>query len=200
MSPGTHAAEDGSFSRSAGIQAGRAAVLIGVAFIIGFLLLHRVPGGVSDSVGAGSGSQASLPTLPTLPSQSGGRAPASTVSLPASGSATTSTTKAPKDVKVLVANGTTTAGLASQVTESLRTKGYTTLTPTDTSAHVTTSMVYFEPGYGSDAAALATKLGLAASAVSAMPTPSPVPALGTANVLVVAGPNLNTAAGTTSTT
>ena len=198
MSPGSHAADDGSFNRSAGIQAGRAAVLIAVAVLIGFLLLHRVPGGPSVPIGAGTPTtpQASLPTVPT---QAGGGNTQPTTTAPTN-PASSSTTRAPKDVKVLVANGTSTAGLASRVSETLRTKGYTTLTPTDTASKVTTSMVYFEPGYGDDAAAIASKLGLALSAVGAVPTPSPVASLGTANVLVVAGPNLNTATSTTSTT
>jgi len=197
VSPGSHAADDGSFSRSAGIQAGRAAVLIGIAFLIGFLLLHRVPGGASDSVSTGTVPQASLPTVPS-PTRGVGSTP--TITSAPVASATTSTTRAPKNVNVLVANGTATAGLASRVTETLRAKGYNTLTPTDTSGQVTASMVYFEPGYGSDATAIARALGLSPTVVGAMPTPSPVPSLGTANVLVVAGPNLNTTAGSTSTT
>ena len=40
MRRGAHAADDGSFNRSAAIHTGRAAVLLVVAFLIGVGLLH----------------------------------------------------------------------------------------------------------------------------------------------------------------
>jgi LytR cell envelope-related transcriptional attenuator len=192
VSPGSHASGDGSFGRSAGIQAGRAALLIVVAVLIGFVLLHRIPGAVS--VGTPStGSGFTLPTVkgssstPTIPSQSS--TPTTSVSL-----------RAPSSVKVLVANGTSTAGLASRISTALHTKGYDTLTAVDSTVHPTATIVYFQPGYGPDAAALAGKLNLPSSAVQAMAQPPPVGNLSTAEILVVVGPDLNTGSSTTATT
>jgi hypothetical protein len=190
VSPGPHAAGDGSFGRSAGLQAGRATILIAVAVLIGFVLLHRSPGA------------ASIGTLPSGPSattkttgQGGGSVPTSALTTPP-----TVALRTPQSIKVLVANGTSSIGLAGRISDALHAKGYNTLSPTDASQHPTSSFVYFEPSYGSDAAALASKLNLPATAVSAMPTPPPVAKLNGANILVVAGPNLLSSASTTSTT
>src|SRR6185295_8859865 len=73
---------------------------------------------------------------------------------------------------------------------------------------VRTTSVYFTAGFESEAHAVAAALTLPATSVQAMPTKAPVPQLGTANVLVVAGedivPSLSstttTAKGTTGTT
>lgn len=196
MSPGSHAADDGSFGRSAGIQAGRAAVLIGVAVVIGFLLLHRSPGSTSVRTAFPRSS-----TRPDTVGHTGAGFGGSGVTTSTNSPTTTATLKDPKNVKVLVANGTGSAGLAGRVSATLRTDGYVTLTPTDSTQKVTATVVYFAPNYGPEAAALAAKLSLPRSVVSAMPTPAPVTSLGGANVLVVAGPNLaSSSSNTTSTT
>jgi hypothetical protein len=170
-------------------------VLIGVAVVIGFILLHRSPG--STSVGT------TLPRSSTSPDtvSPAGTGTGAGVTTPTNSPTTAANLKSPKNVKVLVANGTSTAGLAGRVTTTLHTDGYATLTPTDSTQKVPATVVYFEPGYGADAAALAGKLSLPPSVVSAMPTPAPVASLSGANVLVVAGPNLaSSSSSTTSTT
>jgi hypothetical protein len=116
---------------------------------------------------------------------------------------TTAPLRTPQNIKVLVANGTSTAGLAGRVSDTLHAKGYDTLSPVDSTQHPSSTIVYFEPGYGNDAAALAGKLGLPSSAVSAMPPAPPVANLNGAQILVVAGANLigsSAASSTTSTT
>jgi LytR cell envelope-related transcriptional attenuator len=190
--PGSHAAGDGSFGRSAGIQAGRAILLIGVAVVIGFVLLHHAGGGTAGPISTGG-----APTTPRTTTATGTGGTTTTLR------STTSTSvalRAPEAVKVLVANGTSTAGLAGRVTSTLHAKGYNTLTATDASTKPTSSIVYFEPGYGPDAAALAAKIDLPTTAVLPIQSPPPVANLSGAQILVVAGPDLVSSSTTTPTT
>lgn len=198
MSPGSHAAGDGSFGRSTGIQAGRAALLIAVAVVIGLLLLRHSPGGASTPISVGTGETTSSLSQTSTSLGIGGTGPGTT----AKPLTTTSTTpqRAPQDIKVLVANGTSTAGLASRVSNIVHAKGYNTLASTNSTQRPAASIVYFQPSYGSDAAALAAKLSLPAAAVQAMPQPPPVSNLNSANILIVVGPDLVNAASTTSST
>jgi hypothetical protein len=191
--PGSHATGDGSFGRSAGIQAGRAALLIGIAVLIGFVLLHHTSGAL---VSVGPPSKGPSLTLPPA----GGGSTNTTVPNSSILPTTTIPLRTPQSIKVLVANGTSSGGLASRISSALHAKGYDTLTPVDSTVHPAATIVYFKPGYGSDAAALAGKLNLAASAVQPIAQPPPVSNLSTAQILVVVGPNLNTAASTSSTT
>jgi LytR cell envelope-related transcriptional attenuator len=195
VKPGSHAAGDGSFGRSAGIQAGRAVLLIGVALVIGFVLLHRSPGGATGAVSSGGGT-----TLPAATSSPGTGATGGTTTSTRTSATTATPLRAPENVKVLVANGTTTNGLAGRITTELHAKGYNTLTATDTPNRPHASIVYFEPGFGPDAASLASKLSLPATAVLPMGIPPPVSNLSGAQILVVAGPDLLSSSSTTSTT
>jgi hypothetical protein len=194
MSPGSHASPDGSFGRSAGIQVGRAAILLVVATLIGLALLHRGSGGGRGgglAVDGGNTTATSAATIPTTQ-----------FSPPGSSNTTgTQALRAKADIKVIVANGTGTSGLASTVSTSLRTKGYNTLASTNSNQKVTATVIDFAPGYDADAAVMAGLLGLPPTAVKPMPPTAqlPVPALNGANILVVAGPEL-AATSTTSTT
>jgi hypothetical protein len=125
-------------------------------------------------------------TFPTTTSTPGGHAPAS--------------------VKVLVANGTNTAGAASRVVPPLTSAGYNVLAPTDATkaakASTRASVVYYTPTYDLDAKIIATHLTLQLSAVQPLPTTAPVANTQGANVIVVVGPDLAGASsgGTTATT
>lgn len=198
MSPGSHATDDGSFARSAGIQAGRAAVLIGLALLVGLILLHRSPGAAPTPVAIGDSSttRSSRPSASTTTTKKA----TGTTTRPAGTTTTTVPLRSAQDIKVLVANGTSTPGLAGSVSNTLHTKGYDTLASTNATTKPTGSLVFFQPGYGADAASLATKLNLPAGAVQAMPSPPPVSSLNSADILVVAGPDLANAVATTSTT
>ena len=93
MRRGRQAADDGSFARSVGVHTARGAVLIGIAVFLGIVLLQKVDSGksVDSSV----------------------RAADSTTVPPTTAPAVTTTTRSPTQVKVLVANGTTTSGVAA---------------------------------------------------------------------------------------
>jgi hypothetical protein len=190
--PGQHAASDGSFGRSAGIQIGRAVGLIAVAALIGIILLHH--NGSSATTVAARGSTT---TAPSHPSSTTGTTP----------STTSGPLRPPSSVKVLVANGTVAGGasggsqhLAGEVSTTLHGQGYDTLAAVNATQNVTASIVYFQPGYEKEAAVLAQSLGLPVSAVQSMPAQPPVPSLNGANILVVAGPDLVKSAGSTTTT
>jgi hypothetical protein len=113
----------------------------------------------------------------------------------------------PAQVKVLVLNGSGKAGVAKSGADVLKAANYTTLEPSNaTGGTIATSVVYFVPGYDADAATVAAKLGLQASAAQPLPTPPPpeVADPKDANIVVVVGSDAPIAggagAGTTSST
>ena len=99
----------------------------------------------------------------------------------------------PAEVRVLVANGTTVAGLAGRTADELQTnRGYNTLTPTNVTsgATVDATSVYYVPGYELDARQIAQILDAPPESVAPMPEDPPVDDLAEAHVLVVIGPDL----------
>jgi hypothetical protein len=184
VSPGSHGPDDGSSRHAGGIQVGRAVILVGIAAIVGIVLLHR---GTSGATRVAS----SATTTTTV--KGGGGTTRTTVTTPT----TTLPVHPPAQVKVLVANGSGVTGLAGLVSTRLRTGGYDTLASVNANQRVAASVVYYAPGYQREAAILAQSLGLAPTSVQPMPTPPPVASLGTANVLVVAGPDLAQGGATT---
>jgi hypothetical protein len=113
----------------------------------------------------------------------------------------------PAQVKVLVLNGSGKSGIAKAGADLLKAANYTTLEPGNVhGGTVTTSVVYFVPGYDADAAAVTAKLGLPASAAQPLPTPPPteVGDPKDAHIIVVVGTDAPVAggagAGTTSST
>jgi hypothetical protein len=187
--PGNHAAGDGSFGRSAGTHAGKALALVAVAVLIGVLLLHRNgPGSVNVAVTRQPTTTAKSPSA-TRPSTGGATTlPSATTTLP---------TRAPQDVKVLVANGTSVAKQAARYSDKLHSLGYDTLATTDTTVKVPASVVYFVAGFQQDAVVLAAHLGLAATTVQPMPAAGHIPVtnLNGANILLAVGPDLANAPG-----
>jgi len=166
------------------MQVGRAVALLAIAVLIGVVLLRHAGTSSGRIV---SSSQTTVPPTTAKPSNT----------TPSSVAHTTTTSnvplRAPQDIKVLVANGTSTNGLASTVKSKLQGEGYQTLTSTNSSEQVTATIVYYRPGYQNEAAALAELLGLSPTAVQAMPTQAPVSnpaAVDGANIIVVAGPDV----------
>ncbi len=171
-----HAAGDGSFGRSAGMAAGRGAVLLTVAVILGIVLLNVADDPPPDRVTASSSEENDEPATAST-----SIAPTTTVA--------TVPLRAPKDVKVLAANGTTVKGVARKVTDQLKAAGYNVLAPTD-SQRASTSSVYFTGDFEREARAVAESLGLPATVVVALPTPPPVTDSRGASVIVVVGAEL----------
>lgn len=180
MKPGRYAAADGSFGRSAGAAMGRGVALLAVALLIGVLLLNktdeRPPGsdvaagpGPASGTGAGSGDDGD------------GRRSTTTTS-----TTTTAPARQPKDVKVVVANGSDVKGAAGRASDQLKTAGYNVLAPTNVSPTVATSTAYYTPGYERETIVVAAALGMPQSVVKLLPSPPPFDGK-TANVLVVLG-------------
>ena len=180
MRPASHAAADGSFGRSAGVAAGRAAMLLGVAVLIGLLLLNT-----TDAEG---------PRVTTRTTVDG-----SDVTVPGDEEEPIDTTPAarpPGQVKVLSANATRTEGAAGRITEQLRLAGYNVVPPTD-APRQDASVVHFTPGYEAEAQIIAETLGVPLTSVRPLPTPAPIPDLREAHVLVLVGPELANPTATT---
>jgi hypothetical protein len=196
VSPGSHAAGDGSFARSTGIQAGRAALLIGAAVVVGALLLRHSPTATPVKVGG----TATTGTSQSQTSSSIGGATRPPTTAKSSNPTATAALRAPQDIKVLVANGTSTSGLASRISDRVKGFGYNPLASTNSSQKPASTIIYFQPSYSNDAAALAGRLSLAPTAVQAMPQPPPVTNLNNANILIVVGPDLASSASSASTT
>lgn len=184
MRPGQHAAGDGSFARSAGGAGARGLALLAVALLLGIVLLNATDadppgttvsargdsdtsGGSDDDDADGEGSAAST-TQPVAP-------------------ATTAPARAPKDVKTIVANASSTKGAAGGASDRLKALGFNVLAPANATA-VPDSAVYFTAGFDRDAAAIAAALQLPPTAVKAMPAPPPFDTKD-ANVAIVLGTN-----------
>lgn len=190
MRRGQHAADDGSFGRSAAVNAGRGGILILVALVIGVVLLQDF-----DDAGSGGVDVSATPD-PTDPP--------STQPLETVPSTTTLPVRAPRDVKVLALNGTTTAGAARRVSDVLRQGGYNVLAPADASPSVksstrTSAVYYVTQEFEREAKRLQQDLGLAPTPVTIVPTPPPTADLRGANVVIVVGPDLAQTRTTTTT-
>lgn len=166
--------------RDGGTQTGKAAVVIAVMVVLGWIVLHHTPGTRSAN-GTAAKASASVTTT-TIP--------------------TTTTTLVPAaSIKVQVLNGTGGGNLASQWATKLKTTGgYDTLAPDDSTSKVTASAIYvITPGYLPEAYALATAVGLPPSSVNTtIPAPSsaPIPTSerSKADLVLVVGPDLASSA------
>ena len=176
-----------------GTNAGaRGALLLGVAVILGIILLQQFDDDIST--GGGSVSATSVPEEegPTTTRRVG------LTTVPAVTS-TTSRARPKAEVKVLVANGAGVRGLGAATTNELKNRGYTTATPTDATGAVPRTSIQFAEGYEVDAREVAGALSLPATVVTRLSSP-PVAAvdLGDAKVIVILGEDV--AAATTTTT
>lgn len=185
MRRGQHAADDGSFGRSAGGAMARGIALIVAAVLLGVVLLRatdspepfaNIDTEVDDDDG---GEGTTVTTDPTVTTES--TAPAAAAHNPA-------------EVTVLVANGAGIPGLASTIADQLKGANYVVAEPGNTKAPADESAVFFTPGYEADAAAIAALLSPPPK-VAPLPDPPPVDDMKSAHVLVVAAADLAAASG-----
>jgi hypothetical protein len=99
---------------------------------------------------------------------------------------------------VVVANGTSTSGLAAHYSTVIGANGYAMKTPLDTTAPQTTSAVYYAGGQQAAASSIAAQIGVKPSQVLPLSTSVPVTGATGTDVVVVIGSDL--ASTTTSTT
>lgn len=154
----------------------RGALLVGVAVIVGALLLWR--GHDDDGAGqvttAGATTTAAAAATTAAPrTTTAGGAAGGTPTTVAAGGATTAggapaATRQPAQIKVLVANGANKSGYAGQVNQRLTTFGYGTLGPEN--ANVTgATKIFYREGYVEDAKNLAKNLGVGVDIVELIP-------------------------------
>jgi hypothetical protein len=162
----------------------RGVIVVVVAAFIGFILLLKGGGGAAEGAPA-----ADLPKVTATP----------TTVTPTS-SSPPSTEVPAAQLRVLVANGTQTKGLAAKTAVPLKSKGFPLVTTADATQQATTSQVYFVAGSEGDAKAVAAALGLPSARVAPMPATPPVASLGSNKVLVLLGPDAPGAVVATTTT
>jgi hypothetical protein len=139
-----------------------------------------------------------LVAIGTRPSVSGDALSAVTTTTlaPHHSATTTTTTTIPHgSVTVLVANATSTSGLALHYTNALAPGGWDMKTPTDAATTVAASAVYYASGQQAAAAAIAAQLGLKPAAVLPLTAAVPVANASGNDVVVVVGADLVAAAG-----
>jgi hypothetical protein len=170
---GQHAADDGSFSRSAGTAFARGIALIVAAIVLGVVLLNATD------------------KSPELTAKAD--TPGVTTTTTARDSTTSSTAPAkahdPAQVPILVANGSKVKGAAGRIAESLKASNYVLKESVNTDTPAEGSVVYYTPGYEADARAVAALL-TPPPAVQAMPSTAPVKNLAGAKLLVVVAADL----------
>ncbi len=187
MSAPRHSSGSG-FGSSAGGAAVRGAVVIGIALVIGFLLLQQ---GVGDDdllvqseaasnasdTGTTGGDDGGDTEADTGGSDTAGTTPTTGVSN--AGSLPTATTlpvasRPANEVKVVVANAARVDGAAGRATEQLRALGYTTLPASNAEEAADTSTLYYAEGYEPEALVMANEIGLDAANVAPVPDPIPI--------------------------
>jgi len=158
-------------------------VIIGGAVLLGVAVMSSFGNPSNGAIGSTQGTDAPRPknsTTSTVPGTTSSSVPI----------------RAPKDVKVLVANATSTSGSAKKVIEALKPACYAVQVQVEATAKVKgekrPTTVYSTPGYEREAAKITIQLGLQTTANAALPPEPPVPTKGvpTYNVLVLVGQDL----------
>jgi hypothetical protein len=167
--------------------------LVLAAFVVATVLLLGVIHPSAAKPAAGSAANTSAGSTTTTVATSSSTTSAGHPTSP-------TTTVAPSKVSVLVANASSVTGAAAAVTNELRPGGWNLESPVNASAHVSTSTVYYLSGQQQSAEAIAASLHLTSSAVGPYTTAAPISSIGTAEVLVVVGPDLATRATAPTTT
>ncbi len=120
-------------------------------------------------------------------------APSTTTTTPGSTSTTTphsTTTSVTKSqVRVQVANGTLTTGLARNYTQQLLTLGWDAL-PETNGPRVAATVIYYNPGFKWAAVQIAGEIHVKATAVQALNGQTPVSGAASDDVIVVLGPDV----------
>jgi len=176
---------------------GRAVFLLAVFVILGVWLLHELDSSpatttpLAQTEDKADDKKASTNNATQAQSQTQTSSQTNTATQTQT---TTPVSRTPSDIKLLVANGVGVNGVAAKIAGRLQPFGYQMLKSGNTTAKMTTSQVQYAEGYLTDAQAVATALGLSSSAVVAMPNPASISDLQGANIVVIVGNELATAA------
>jgi hypothetical protein len=191
---GRHLGDSGDSGTPSGWLRGVVVVLI--ALVIGILLMPsatRPPLAVATTAPTTSSTSANA-------AGSAGSA-ASSTSVPRSTSTTSAGALAGASaIHVLVANGTTISHLAEGTASYLRSRGFVTLAPTNSTMKVTGTQVYAASGQQVAATLVVNALGLPSNTVQSSSAVAPVASTGGATVVVIVGPDLARLAPSSSST
>jgi hypothetical protein len=160
----TRTTSSGGFARSVAFSAARGAALIGVAVIIGIVLLQLIDDGTSGPIGDGGSVSAGGTTDTTA-------APTDDSSETTVPTTAATPVKAPAEVAVLVLNGSGRTGAATAQSNSLKGEGYQTLTAADADEREG-NIVYFKPGLDRECTTVASLVG---GNAPTQPIPNPPP-------------------------
>jgi LytR cell envelope-related transcriptional attenuator len=163
----TPGSSSGDVARGAGFAAAKGALLIGLAVVIGIVLLQQVDNSPTRPVGASTATtKPKKPGTTTVPST-----PETTSTVP------TSPAKTASQLRVIVLNGGAASGLAAQMATHLKQQGYTNQ-PQDannwTGHHQQGNSVLCKPGLERETMALVLAVGQGTTAAA---YPSVVPAV-----------------------
>ncbi len=167
---------------------GRAVIVLAM-FVLATVLLLRVTHLSATTSATGSATTSATGSASTTPTTTHPSSPT-----------TTTTAHPPSSVPVLVANASRVSGAAATVTNQLQVGGWAMQPPVNASAQVPTSHVYYVAGQEQAATQIAKSLHLPASAVVPYTTAAPITSIGTAEVVVVVGPDLASPTSATTTT
>jgi hypothetical protein len=169
-----------------GIHTAKAVALIAVLALIGIVVLAKS----TPSAGSKGASSHSTTTRTTLSTSS-----------PTHVSVPPTTVVPPANVKLQVLNGVGSGSYSGLWSAKLKANpGYNTLPPADAPTVVASSEIFvITPGYQAEARALATTVGLPASAINpSVPPPATAPitvsSRTNANLVLVVGPDLTSTA------
>jgi len=172
--PGRYASSDGSFARSTGNAAARGVVLIGIAVLIGIVLLAKGFDGASSQAATPA---ASTPT--TAPAAADTTDPPDTATSSTAPGSDESPTTAPAtpvavrpagEVKVVVANGSGLAGAAGSAKDELTSAGYVAEAKNAVTVPTELSAIYYIDGFVEEAKQVASTLGGTAALLRAAPS------------------------------
>jgi len=158
---------------------GRGLVLVVAAVVLGALLLPSATRGPLA---------ASAVSATTTTTSAGAGAPGTGHGRHSS--TTTSTTVAPSAIHVLVANATSTNGVAGAVTSFLASKGFATLTAVNALVKANATEVFTVGGATADVGPVTGALNLPPASIEPAAEAAPVASTTGADVVVIAGPDL----------
>jgi len=190
---------------SGSLSTGRAvAVIVGFVIAVAVLVAWGTRPGVSTTAPLLTPTTAAT----TTPTTAAGGTATTAATTPTTAAATTTTahghkgvttTTVPRSsVSVVVANATSTSGLAAHYTAVIGAGGWAMKTPVDATTSEATSAVYYAAGFQAQAQQIAASIGVKPTAVVPLTSAVPVNGVTGADVVVVIGQDL--AATTTATT
>ena len=189
---------------SGSLSVGRAvAVLIGFVVAVAVLVAWGTRPSVSTTAAPTTTTTAASPTTAAGGATSTTATTARSTTTTAHGQhghkgSTTTTTVPPSSVSVVVANATSTSGLAAHYTSVLGPGGWSMKTPVDATTSEATSAVYYAAGFQQEAESIASAIGVKPTAVVPLTSAVPVTGVTGTDVVVVIGQDL--ASTTTATT